>query len=390
MSNLQLNCHCGANKFSFPVTIPLDKTYTDLHLCLCSDCRLQNGTFVGSFVKAPSAPFDPESPPDSLTIYSSSDIGARYFCSTCSTQLFFQYADLESTNSENKRFWLCTGGLELPNGGKFGIESIGFVKSTPDGGLASWSPGEEICTTFEGKLTDEEIHALEATAMSQFNPLDTFEGRCQCSNIKLKVSRQTGKPQELPPHAWSDNTDLVIPCWTPKEDQPPIDEKNPWWIRDPQEPGMGKRFLGGLCACKSCRLIAGTEIQSWVFIPTICIEVILPGGETTAWPTKEQLLNDEKFKSLIGTYKSTTGDPGVLRGFCKTCGANLFWDGLTRKNFVDISAGLFTGRGIREEAWIEWWTERVSFVEDADGRHDYGKLLEKGLKEWKGRLGGKV
>ncbi|KAF3908866.1 hypothetical protein AA313_de0201884 [Arthrobotrys entomopaga] len=390
MSNLTVTCHCGRNAFSIPVTLPLNPKYKNIHICVCSDCRYQNGTLAGTFIPSPSAPFDPESTPETLTCYKSSAKASRYFCNTCSSQLFFRYETPEFTKDESQGFFIATGCLELPAGERFGIDSIGYVKDALDGGLASWISGEKITTTFDDPLTDEDIHALEAPAMSQQSDTEKLEGACHCGNIKLGISRPTGKQEELPPHTFSDNTDLVIPCWTPKEEQPPIDEKNPWWVRDAQNPGKGKRFLGGLCTCKSCRSIAGAEVQSWVFIPTVCIKVILSSGEVVPWPTKEQLENEPKYRDIIGTYKSTPGEPGVLRGFCKTCGANIFWDGLTRRNFVDISAGLFTHRGVREEGWIEWWTGRVSYVEDSLERNDIGTLLEKGLKEWKARLGGKA
>ncbi|KAF3934731.1 hypothetical protein ABW20_dc0106783 [Dactylellina cionopaga] len=394
-SALKVACHCGANNFSIPVALPLDRSkYANIHICLCDVCRLQNGTLAGNFVHAPSPPFDPESPPASLTVYTSSSFAARYFCSTCSSQLFFRYSLPELTSGASGGFYIATGCLELPPGEKFGIDYVGFVKNTQDGGIASWLPGEKIARSFKQPyLTDEDIHALEATAVSQLDDPQHLEGHCHCEKVKIRLSRQTGKQEELPPHTFCSNTDLVIPDWTPEADKPPIDEKNPWWIRDALEPGKGKRFLGGLCTCFSCRTVAGVEIQSWLFVPTACVELTLASGETVPWPAREAFANDEKFKDIIGTYRSTPGDLGVLRGFCKTCGANVFWDGLnsaTRRNLIDLSAGLLSVRGVREESWIEWWADRVSYVEESDGRHDIGRLVEKGLKEWKQRHGGRV
>ncbi|KAF3908751.1 hypothetical protein ABW21_db0200416 [Orbilia brochopaga] len=388
--SLRVACHCGANTYTFPVTLPLEKKYRDLHFCLCSDCRWQTGNLAGSFIQAPSPPFDPDgSLPNTITVYKSSSVAARYFCSTCSSQLFFRFSQPEFTKDASNGFWLASGVVDLPPGEKFGIGEIIFADSTPDGGLASLIPDLKICRSFDDVLTPDDISAKEKETSSLKAP-ETLEGKCHCSSVKITLSRQTGHPRELPPNTFSDNTDLVIPNYTLADKKPPIDEKSPWWIREAQKPDSGYRFLGGLCTCNSCRTIAGGEVQSWIFTPSICVKITLPSGETVPWPDSNAFAQDEKYSSVIGTYKSTPGDPGVLRGFCKTCGANIFWDGLTRQNFVDLSAGLFTQRGVREEAWIEWWTERVSYVEDAEGRHDLGKRLETGLKDWKARLGGRV
>ncbi|EWC46660.1 hypothetical protein DRE_04147 [Drechslerella stenobrocha 248] len=386
---MKLSCHCGANSFSFPVVLPINKKYKSIRLCVCSDCRYQNGTLAGSFVPAPSVPFDPDSPPSGITVYRSSDIAARYFCSTCSCQLLFRQSLPELAKDEGNGFWIATGGLQLPSGEQFEVDAVNFVDCALDGGLASWLPSQSINKTLQANINVEDVSALEIAAKDIDNT-DILEGKCHCGKVNIALSRPGQGENELPPKTWGDNTDLMVPYYTPREKQPPIVSENPWWIREEQVPGKGKRFLGGLCTCASCRTIAGVEVQSWIFVPTVCIKLKLPDGSVTEWPSREQLVTDERFENVIGTYQSTAGDPGVLRGYCKTCGANIFWDGLTRQGLIDISAGIFTHRGIREEAWIEWWTERVSYVEDAEGRHCIGQCLEQGLKDWKKRLGGHV
>ncbi|KAJ6255949.1 hypothetical protein Dda_9240 [Drechslerella dactyloides] len=387
---LKLACHCGSNTHAFSVTLPLDKKYKDIHFCQCTTCRWATGTFAATAIQAPSPPFDPDgNPPATLTVWKSSDIGSRYFCSTCSAQLFFRYSLPELTKDANRGFYLATGVVELPPGETFGVDCVAYIDSVPDGGLASWLSDVKLRGLLRDTLAVDDIVAREREARNLEVP-QKLEGTCYCSSVKITLSRPTGRPEELPPYTFSDNTDLVIPNYTPADEQPAVDEKNPWWIREEQKPAAGKRFLGGLCACTSCRKIAGSEVQGWIFVPTVCVELTLPSGETVPWPSRQELVEDPTYNSIIGTYKSTPGDPGVLRGFCKTCGANIFWDGLTRRNLVDLSTGLFSQRGVREEGWIEWWTERVSFVEDAEKRHDIGKRLERGLQEWKTRLGGRV
>ncbi|KAK6519061.1 hypothetical protein TWF281_003750 [Arthrobotrys megalospora] len=393
--NLEVACHCGANTYKFPVNWPVDKKFTDIRLCQCSDCRLQTGNLASWLVRAPGRPFDPESTPETLTAYKISTSTTRYFCRVCSSQLFHRHikagsslSSSEGDTADSDGFWIFTGCLKLPNKTQFRLGLVGFVDKTPDGGLASWLPDAEYTDSCGIKITGEHIKRLHSSR-STSSGTEKLQGGCHCSNIRLRLSRQTGKEEERPPFTFSDNTDLVIPHWTSAEQQPPIDWENPWWIRDQLPSLEGKRFLGGHCTCVSCRTIAGTEVQSWIFVATSCIELILPDGEVIQWPSRETLVRglDKRLTNIMGIYQSTPGDPGVVRGFCKECGANIFWDGFTRKNLIDLSAGLFSIEGTKEREWIEWWTERVSFVEDTKGRHDIGTLMERGLREWRVTVG---
>jgi hypothetical protein len=48
-----------------------------------------------------------------------------------------------------------------------------------------------------------------------------------------------------------------------------------------------------------------------------------------------------------------------------------------RPDLIDVSAGLFRAEeGARAEHWLEWWTERVSFSEEA------GKGRTGGARAW--------
>ncbi|RVD89384.1 uncharacterized protein DFL_000395 [Arthrobotrys flagrans] len=388
---LSLVCHCTANSYSFPITLPLDHNFTDIKLCQCTDCRLQTGNLASWFIRAPNKPFDPESLPETLTAYRISTSLTHYFCSICSSQLF--RLEERQDGGYEAEFWVFTGCLKVPRDYQFKIRLVNGIDKGSDGGLASWLPGVEYYDTDGASFTDEVLWSSESPEDNLNGDEDstgTLIGKCHCSNIELRLSRLTGSQEDKPPFVYSDNTDLVIPYWTPLDQQPPIDPVNPWWIRDGVPRSGLKRFLGGNCTCTSCRTISGTEVQSWIFVPTPSIHLVLPEGDTTPWPSRDTLVGglDERLNSIMGIYQSTPGDPGVVRGFCKTCGANIFWDGLTRRNFIDLSAGLFTINGTKQKDWIEWWTHRVSYVEDTRGtsREDIGILLEKGLREWGERV----
>lgn len=73
----------------------------------------------------------------------------------------------------------------------------------------------------------------------------------------------------------------------------------------------------------------------------------------------------------------------------------MLWNGsrekFGREGLVDVAVGLLDARsGARAEELLSWWSDRVSFEEDAVHRGLVGGL-KRGLKEWaekrRGRLG---
>jgi hypothetical protein len=124
-------------------------------------------------------------------------------------------------------------------------------------------------------------------------------------------------------------------------------------------------------------------MQSWAFVPRV--NILFPtqagashGGEDgEATDAQWELLDFDKVhqKETLMGYESS---PGVVREFCPGCGATVFWHDTSRPELIDVSAGLLVpfeaasgdrdgdGReGVRVESLLEWWTDRVSFAEDA-------------------------
>ena len=167
---------------------------------------------------------------------------------------------------------------------------------------------------------------------------------------------------------------------TPKETiSNPSDAK--WWLRP------NDRYLAGTCACKSCRLTSGFPIQTWTFVPRANIFFTVPsekGGSETLPLDFEEL---RKRGAVLEGYDSSDG---VTREFCPGCGATVFWHDKWRPELMDVSVGLLDDEsGARAEPWLDWWTGRVSFVEDArngregrfaDAEADLVSRLESGLK----------
>jgi hypothetical protein len=82
----------------------------------------------------------------------------------------------------------------------------------------------------------------------------------------------------------------------------------------------------------------------------------------------------------MGSLQHIESSSGRYREFCSICGATVFWHDLERPDLIDVSVGVLrASQGARASSWLDWWTERVSFKEEAFDK----KLidhLEKGLQ----------
>ncbi|KAG6367054.1 hypothetical protein INS49_001236 [Diaporthe citri] len=183
------------------------------------------------------------------------------------------------------------------------------------------------------------------TEAPQKSTYTSVPATCGCGNVKLLIQRPqqllgTGdKSQKAVQLPWSPYPDLMFPYKTTPKDKldNPSDEK--WYLR---KTGGESKYMAGTCACKSCRLITGYEIQTWAFIPRVAISILIsPDSATTgsasnisARDTTQNAessyipLDFEVLGSLpdqrnpLRTYESS---PGVLREFCHGCGATVFW-----------------------------------------------------------------
>jgi len=262
------------------------------------------------------------------------------------------------------------------------------VSETRDGGVASWievQDGDPV-TVYQGCGPESEIGDVSSDALAgdlkrsisiaSFAPEDTLQASCHCGTVRFHVTR----PDASSKFPRSNFPDLMIPYLS---EDPVL--KNPedvkWWLK-----ANDTKYLAGTCACRSCRLISGFEIQTWAFIPrsNIYFHVKDPAG-------KEVIPLD--FKTLQkGILKSYNSSPGVLREFCGTCGATVFWHDEHRPDLIDVSIGLLDAdEGSRAENWLEWWTERVSFEEEPEkdrptreGQKKFDLIpeLHRGLQAW--------
>ncbi|PKS13390.1 hypothetical protein jhhlp_000161 [Lomentospora prolificans] len=243
------------------------------------------------------------------------------------------------------------------------------VADTKDGGASVWLPqvnGRPLHIEEGGDTTETSVSGQQDAVLP---------GSCDCGNVSFQITRPNAQSY-APKSGWPDLTHAYHSI-TGEQRGNPGDAK--WWIRE-----NGTKYLAGTCACRSCRLMSGFEIQVWAFVPRTNIYFRAGGVEVRALD----------FATLpAGTIKPYESSAGVLREFCPGCGATIFWHDKWRPDVIDVSVGLLDApEGARAERWLDWWTQRISFVEDsglartgAPARHaqELASALESGLKAWK-------
>ncbi|KIH87386.1 hypothetical protein SPBR_05052 [Sporothrix brasiliensis 5110] len=369
-------------------------------LCHCSICRQTSGVLCTSYCPI-EAPLE-KVRTALLTAYTSSPGTKRYFCRTCGCHIFRRRQKTTTTADDANTGWEVATGVIANEWSDHAAASDGdnhpvleyvrhdHVDDTHDGGLAKWLP------TVGGKPMGGYPGATRPVAVDPEHNVDpstrTVSAACHCGAVQFEV-----RPPDMDPAAsrepHSGFSDLLLPFATtdPAITANPGDVK--WWLRPAKDDhSQTSRWLAGTCACRSCRLATGFEIQTWAFVPRACI-VLQPGGQVLAFGNDN---NKGKGNTppALAAYQSM---PGVERNFCNRCGATVFWHDIWRPDLIDISVGLFrpktdgsTNRGSRIEDLLDWCTTRVSFVEEASrNRHGQTALrgaslmdsLEEGMKK---------
>lgn len=132
------------------------------------------------------------------------------------------------------------------------------------------------------------------------------------------------------------------------------------------------KWMASWDCCDDCRLASGTHVIGWTFVPLSHCE--------------PEIKSDLK----IGTAKTYASSPGVLRSFCGTCGATVFYSHDERKHLkpgnwhiVDIATGILRApEGAMAENWLTW-RSRLAW-EDSGKRFDpaFFNGLEEGMKKY--------
>lgn len=354
----KISCQCGATAQLVTAAGEWERNFAKAGIdhCHCNTCRHTTGVLCTSYV-----PISKPSNFEALKTYKSSLNVFRYFCATCGCHVF----RCDETGLESS--WAVATGVILERSGDAQdnsgdrespeVEQYARhtnVEDTKDGGLSIWIPG----LTRDNKITGHpqtHDHLIVDEADKE------LQAYCHCGTVRFHITR----PDDTSRIPHSGLPDLIVPFRTGdpaiKND---IDRK--WWLR-PEGAGQPTHYMAGTCACKSCRLISGFEIQTWAFVPRSNIMFHLPSDPTSSGNSTSAKLESLSFTTLppgiLRTYESS---PGVLRESCVKCGATVFWHDKWRPDLIDVSVGLFDAvEGARAETWLEWWKGRVSFAEDA-------------------------
>ncbi|KAI0162215.1 hypothetical protein GGR57DRAFT_453418 [Xylariaceae sp. FL1272] len=375
MTELSITCHCGTARQTVRLRGPVPQ---DVHICHCDDCRHNTGVLCTSYLRI-------EKPVrvDGLVEYRAkesegSEKGGftRLFCGICGCHVFARRTgDLE-------QWWEVATGVvvghegddaeEVDTGSREELWRFAqhvHTDDTKDGGLSPFLRGVggrelEVRGALSPPLRSSDSSALEKEIEGE-----VLNGYCHCRNVRFHITR----PSATSSAPRSGFPDLMIPYYTGSQEiKNPQDVK--WWLRPAaganirEEDANGRdgrttRYMAGTCACRSCRLISGFEIQTWAFVPKANIFFHVPtsddGQDTTTIP-----LNFDTLPSgILSSYESKAG---VRREFCARCGATVFWRDRWRSELMDVSVGLLDAQqGARAESWLDWWMKRVSFEEEA-------------------------
>ncbi|KAK0832916.1 hypothetical protein LTR73_002003 [Friedmanniomyces endolithicus] len=297
----------------------------------------------------------------------------HYFCPICGTMMLVHLAHDNGESGGGAHWDVCTGALEQLDG-VVEFDCHELLSDTRDGGfsdflqrvdgktIARWAgePGGEQLPQYWRSAPLSSTTAKKPTSSSASRE-ERLHAYCRCRGVEFWISRPNSQSTQGITSPWPD---VLHPYHSPST---PDDDENPtWWLR-----ANNTKYLAGTCACDSCRLATGQEHITWAFVPTPNISLDAAGSVP--------------FSRTFGTLRSYRSSEGVTRHFCGSCGATVFLDGDERPLLVDVAVGVLDAReGSRAEGWLEWWTGRLSFREDALGR---ARGLTEGVEEGMGAFG---
>lgn len=348
-STLTAQCYCKSVHYT--VTLPSHALPLPVHLCHCSICRRTHGSLCSVHAPLPAGVAPSFVAPSSMAaltsyVHSPEAISERFFCGTCGCHV----GDLarEEADQAGHRTWtVATSIFDRHDEEVFQIRVLAMTASSPGGGLYTWLPsisGRKLevrddpfsRSSFPPSAEDPPGPELDAAGNER------LRAECHCGGVSFTIPRPM-----LPEIAG----DPALKGCIAK--------------RDPS------KWVGVLDACDDCRLVTGTHVVAWAFVPSAHLE--------------PPLTRDLR----LGTMKTFESSPGVLRGFCGVCGATVIYrrdegapEGESR--VVDVAVGVLRGpEGVLAEEWLCWRTRRIAFGESGR-RYDpefYG-ALESNFTAW--------
>ncbi|KAJ5825469.1 hypothetical protein N7474_002607 [Penicillium riverlandense] len=328
-----LTARCLCRSVHFTITVAAQDLPLKAYLCHCSVCRYTHGSLCSFHSMLPDGvepQFIAPSGLDKLTAYAHAQSQCtRYSCSTCGCKI-------GDRGHDESNWYMSSAIFDFSNDPSVWMYTQHCFSDSPDGGLAALVPSVGGRQMKVHKSAASQTPAL-SNAGSQ--PLDdTLLAQCHCGGVSFNISRPRQEFIDSPA-----GKGYLYPA-----------DKTKW--------------LACLDFCDDCRLVNGTNVIGWMFVPLDHIS-----------PTPASDL-------LIGSSKSYRSSEGVLRTFCGTCGATVFFSCDERQHppVVDIAMGLLRAReGTMAESWAMWRYGRVSWPESGTRFNaDFAHGLMEGMKEW--------
>ncbi|KAJ4313909.1 hypothetical protein N0V94_006720 [Neodidymelliopsis sp. IMI 364377] len=145
------------------------------------------------------------------------------------------------------------------------------------------------------------------------------------------------------------------------------------------------KYLTILCGCDSCRLQGGIDLWYWVYVET---KHLSARQHNTPFPKSSYELKSliDKGDPLAGSLSYYASSTNVLRFFCGTCSATVFYAEEKRPEILDLSVGLLEASdGARAEGFLSWWYGEIENKENADGgwRAEQYRRIENESEQWR-------
>jgi hypothetical protein len=333
---LEAKCFCGSVHFT--VDIPVSKLPLPVHLCHCSQCRYRSGSPCVFHTRIPADAvrrFVSPSVQGNMTLYDfEGAVSSWAFCSTCGCHI---------TSIENGAWIVATSIFTDHAPENFQIKKHIFSGSAKDGGLAAMLSKVDGLELEDWNPPQGDPSADIVEASPEFDPdngQQRLRAQCHCGGVSFTIGRPT--PEAI-------NSPSLSPYVSP------ID-KTKWFAT--------------FDACSDCRLASGTHLIGWAFLP-----------RSSCHPTIQRDL-------LIGTAKTYSTSPGVLRSFCGKCGATVFYTTDDRRlpedeQVVDLATGILRApEGSMAENWLTWRT-KISWLDSGKAfDRATNEALAEGMADW--------
>lgn len=336
LKTLEAKCHCGSVHFT--IDVPTSTLPLPVRLCHCSICRFNSGSpcvFHTNIPEGVTPKFIAPSTEAAIKDYVTDSIAVWKFCATCG-------AHIASAHRVTAR-WAVSTSIFIDHGpSNFRIEKHIFSKSTKDGGIVnmlSHIGGREF---IDWNPPDDDPRAKLVEAEPEFSEdgEERLRAQCRCGGVSFTIKRPT---QEV-----KDN-DFFKKYISPLDD---------------------KKWMATMDICNTCRFVHGTHVVGWTFVPLSLCEPAI------------------KSDLKIGTAKTYSSSPGVLRSFCGECGATVFyWTELRRpgegQDIVDIATGILRApEGTMADNWLTWRSRIAHLESGREYDEEFADALNEGSKAW--------